>query len=80
MGRTVSLHDASPKIKVITENLVETSHVVRSKAVEFDATMGEANRRARTQMATIDGMITQDAGCDGGDHGIGGTCGAGAGA
>jgi hypothetical protein len=53
------LHDATPKIKVITENLVETSHVVRSKAVEFDATMGEANRRARTQMATIDGMISK---------------------
>jgi hypothetical protein len=53
------IHDVSPKLKVITENLVETSHVVRSKAVEFDATMGEANRRARTQMATIDGMISK---------------------
>jgi hypothetical protein len=28
------LRDAAPKIKVITENLVETSHVVRSKAQE----------------------------------------------
>ncbi len=26
------LHDSAPKVKIITENLVETSHVVRSKA------------------------------------------------
>ena len=38
------LRDTSPKLKVITENLVETSHVVRSKAMEFDVTMSDANR------------------------------------
>ena len=53
------VRDAGPKIKVITENLVETSHVVRSKAHEFDVTMSDANHRARTQMATIDGIITK---------------------
>ena len=26
------IHDLGPKVKIITENLVETSHVVRSKA------------------------------------------------
>ncbi len=26
------IHDAAPKVKIITENLVETSHIVRSKA------------------------------------------------
>src|SRR5580698_10922518 len=25
------LHDSAPKVKIITENLVETSHVVRTK-------------------------------------------------
>src|ERR1700728_3159888 len=32
------MHDLGPKVKILTENLVETSHIVRSKAVEFDAT------------------------------------------
>jgi hypothetical protein len=53
------LRDTSPKIKVITENLVETSHVVRSKAQEFDVTMSDANRRARAQVATVDGMVSK---------------------
>ena len=50
-------HDTAPKIKVITENLVETSHVVRSKAAEFDATLSEANERARAQIARVDGIV-----------------------
>ena len=53
------VRDAGPKIKVITENLVETSHVVRSKAQEFDVTMSDANHRARKQMATVDAIITK---------------------
>jgi hypothetical protein len=51
------VRDTSPKLKVITENLVETSHVVRAKAVEFDATMSDANDRARMQIARVDGMV-----------------------
>src|SRR6516165_1504600 len=31
--------DAVPKVKIITENLVETSHVVRAKAQEVDVTL-----------------------------------------
>src|SRR5450756_479320 len=50
--------DTTPKIKVITENLVETSHIVRSKAVEFDATLTDVNQRARRQAARVDGMVT----------------------
>jgi Mg2+/Co2+ transporter CorB len=52
------LHDAGPKVKIITENLVETSHVVRSKAQEFDATASELNMKARVQAARVDGMVT----------------------
>jgi hypothetical protein len=52
------VRDAAPKVKIITENLVETSHVVRSKAVEFDATASELNMKARTQAARVDGMVT----------------------
>jgi hypothetical protein len=52
------LRDAGPKVKIITENLVETSHVVRSKAAEFDATASELNMKARAQAARVDGMVT----------------------
>jgi len=52
------LHDAGPKVKIITENLVETSHLVRSKAREFDATASEVNMKARVQAARVDGMVT----------------------
>ncbi len=52
------LHDAGPKVKIITENLVETSHVVRSKAQEFDATASELNLKARVQAARVDVMVT----------------------
>jgi Mg2+/Co2+ transporter CorB len=52
------LHDSAPKVKIITENLVETSHVVRSKAAEFDATASELNMKARVQAARVDGMVT----------------------
>jgi methyl-accepting chemotaxis protein len=52
------LQDARPKVKIITENLVETSHVVRSKAQEFDATASELNMKTRAQAARVDGMVT----------------------
>jgi len=52
------LHDSAPKVKIITENLVETSHVVRSKAAEFDATASDLNLKARAQAARVDGMVT----------------------
>jgi uncharacterized protein YoxC len=52
------LHDSAPKVKIITENLVETSHVVRSKAAEFDATATELNMKTRAQAARVDGMVT----------------------
>ena len=52
------IRDAGPKVKIITENLVETSHVVRTKAREFDATASELNMKARVQAARVDGMVT----------------------
>jgi len=52
------LQDARPKVKVITDNLLETSHVVRSKALEFDVTASEVNSRTRAQVARVDGMVT----------------------
>jgi methyl-accepting chemotaxis protein len=52
------IRDSAPKVKIITENLVETSHVVRSKAQEFDATASDLNRKTRAQAARVDGMVT----------------------
>ncbi len=52
------IRDAGPKVKIITENLVETSHMVRAKAQEFDATASEVNMKARVQAARVDGMVT----------------------
>jgi hypothetical protein len=52
------IQDSAPKVKIITENLVETSHVVRSKAQEFDVTASDLNMRTRTQAARVDGMVT----------------------
>jgi hypothetical protein len=51
------VRDTSPKIKVITDNLVETSHIVRSKAVEFDATLTDVNQRTKAHVQRVDGMV-----------------------
>jgi hypothetical protein len=52
------IRDTGPKVKIITENLVETSHMVRSKAAEFDATATDLNMKTRAQAARVDGMVT----------------------
>jgi hypothetical protein len=46
-----------PKVKMITDNLLETSHIVRAKAQEFDTTLTDANRRAKAQIVRVDGMV-----------------------
>jgi hypothetical protein len=52
------VRDTSPKVRVITDNLLETSHVVRAKAVEFDVTLSDVNDRTRKQVAHVDGMVS----------------------
>ena len=52
------LHELHPKMRIITDNLVETSHVVRAKAQEFDTTITDVNERARAQTARVDHMVT----------------------
>jgi hypothetical protein len=51
------IKETVPKVKTITENLLETSHIVRAKAQEFDVTLTEANRRAKAQIVRVDGMV-----------------------
>jgi hypothetical protein len=50
--------DTAPKMITLAENLVETSNVVRSKAVEFDATLSDVNAKARVQAARADAIAT----------------------
>ena len=52
------VRETSPKVRVITDNLVETSHIVRTKAQEFDVTLTDANMRTRKQVAHVDGMVS----------------------
>ncbi|RSL16092.1 hypothetical protein EDE15_1601 [Edaphobacter aggregans] len=52
------LHDLHPKVKIITDNLVETSHVVRAKAQEFDSTITDVNEKTRAQAARVDDMVS----------------------
>jgi hypothetical protein len=57
-GAQIMVQDLQPKFRMLADNLVETSHVVRAKAAEFDETISEVNRRARTQTARVDDMFT----------------------
>ena len=50
--------NTAPKMITLAENLVETSNVVRSKAVEFDATLSDVNAKARVQAARADDIAT----------------------
>jgi uncharacterized protein with ATP-grasp and redox domains len=57
-GAREMIRDTTPKLKVITENLVETSYIVRSKAQEFDATLSDVNQKTRAQVARVDRMVS----------------------
>jgi hypothetical protein len=52
------MKDTLPKVRTITDNLLETSHIVKAKAQEFDSTLADANKRTRAQVARIDSMVS----------------------
>ncbi|MBS1820418.1 MAG: hypothetical protein JST61_00340 [Acidobacteria bacterium] len=52
------VHDLQPKVRTIADNFVETSHVVRSKAQDFNATITDVNQRARAQTERVDDMVS----------------------
>jgi hypothetical protein len=47
-----------PKIRTITDNLVEASVVVKAKALQFDTTLTDVNQKTKAQVARVDGMIS----------------------
>jgi len=55
---TTILRETAPKVKVIADNLVETSDLVRESAQRFDGTIADVNVRAQRQVARIDMMVT----------------------
>ena len=59
------MQDAAPKVKHITDALVdasdtlaETSKAARSAVQQFDATITDLNQRTQRQVARVDGMVT----------------------
>jgi methyl-accepting chemotaxis protein len=52
------IEDLSPKIKVTTSNLVETSHTLRSQAEHISKTVGEVADLAEVQISRVDEMAT----------------------
>jgi len=59
------LVDLSPKVKVVSANLVETSHVVRAKVQEFETTLSDvnqtikdANLKTHQQVGRVDAIVT----------------------
>ena len=60
VGRTTQniLDDAAPKLRVISDHLVETSRIVRTSAEKLDKTVGDVNTKTQRQVARVDGMVT----------------------
>ena len=52
------IHDVSPKVKVITENMVDVSHTVRTQVHELDAKISEVTRKAEAQVNRADEALT----------------------
>jgi len=46
------VQENAPRIRTITKNMVEASHIVREKAVEMDSVVSDATRRAKAADGT----------------------------
>jgi len=52
------IKETLPKIRTISDNLVETSSVVKAKAKEFETTLSDVNQKTKAQVARVDGMVS----------------------
>lgn len=52
------LEDLSPKVKIITANLVDTSATLRSQAEQVKTAVEDISARTRQQTSRVDGMVT----------------------
>jgi hypothetical protein len=53
------LTELRPKLQVITDNLMETTTVVRSQVERVDATVSDATDRARLQVIRADELLSR---------------------
>jgi methyl-accepting chemotaxis protein len=53
------LEELSPKIKVITNNLVEISHTVRHQVTHIDHAVADVVDRTQHQAARVDGILSE---------------------
>jgi hypothetical protein len=51
------LDDSAPKIKTITANLEETSHMVRVQTIHLNHAMDDLLARSKEHVARVDGMV-----------------------
>ncbi|WP_263419678.1 hypothetical protein [Terriglobus albidus] len=55
---TSAVEKTAPKVDRITDNLVETTNILRDKAHELDIVVSEAATRARAQVVRVDTAMT----------------------
>ena len=55
---TELLHDLTPKIKSVGEDVAELSHLVRAQVTDLDSTLSEVTSKARTQVDRVNGMVS----------------------
>jgi hypothetical protein len=51
------MEDLSPKLKIITANLVDTTNKVRTMSEEVSVVVADVTQRTRAQAAHVDGML-----------------------
>jgi methyl-accepting chemotaxis protein len=51
------VEDLSPKLKIITSNLVESSDKIRAMTGEISGVVSDVSQRTRAQAAHVDGMV-----------------------
>ncbi len=50
--------EATPKIRIVSDHIVDTSRIVRDSAQSFQSTAGDVNTKTQRQVARVDGMVT----------------------
>ena len=52
------VRELSPKVKTITEDVAELSHMVRAQMTDLDSTISEVTSKARSQVNRVNGMVS----------------------
>ena len=52
------IREMTPKIKSITDDVVEISHTVRAQVTDIDSTLSDVTAKARAQAERVNGMVS----------------------